>query len=415
MNASIDRAEFDGTGWRIIAACSLASAAGVVLLFFSFSLFVLPIMAELHVSRGQLGAVQALVVTGALGAPAIGWLTDRLGAARVYTACAVLVAAGEFAMARFAHSVTALAVSIAFIGFVGIGTSAVTVTRPVNAHFVRHRGKALGMVAAGVSISTILAPLPLQAALDLWGWRGAVIALGLTTLAIGVPAMLFLLPRSVGGAALPSRAEAGAADGLFLKTRAFWLITLSGVAVGAATSSFISQLSPMIQAEGVGPMTGALALSLFAAGQFFGRIGGGLMLDRLDPRRAAVAMLAFPGIGFALLLGFDHWPALALAASFLVGALSGAEVDIGAFFIARSFPIRRYSAIFGAMHGIGWLGNAAGVIGVGFIHDRYGSYAPAQAAALIAVLTGTGLIAAVRLSAVTMAGQAAAAREIPAV
>ena len=86
-------------------------------------------------------------------------------------------------------------------------------------------------------------------------------------------------------------------------------------------------------------------------------------------------------------------------------------MDIGAFFIARSFPIRRYSAIFGAMHGIGWLGNAAGVIGVGVIHDRYGSYAPAQGAALIAVLIGTALIAAVRMQSVPTIGREAPVRE----
>ncbi len=396
MNAEPD-SEWNATGWRIVLGCALASGAGVVLLFFSFSLFVLPIMGEFGITRGELGAVQALVVTGALGAPAIGWLADRYGAARAYAVSALAVAAGEITMALVAHSLAGLALSIGFVGFFGVGTTGVTTTRPVSEHFVRHRGKALGMVAAGVSVTTILAPPPLQAAMEAWGWQGAVIALALLTLAVGIPAMLFLVPRGAGDARTAARAGATPGDRSFLRTHRFWLLALSGVAVGAATSSFISQLSPMIQEEGVSAGTAAVALSLFAAGQLVGRIGGGVLLDRFDPRRIAVAMLLIPGAGFAVLLAADHMTAAALGAAFLIGALAGAELDIHGFFVARGFALSRYSSIYGALVGIGWLGNATGVIAVGALHDRFGSYAPAQLAALLAVIGGAALLAAVRL------------------
>ena len=56
-------------GWRIVLGCALASGSGIVLLFFTFNLFVLPLAAELGVTRGEIGTVQALIVTSALGAP----------------------------------------------------------------------------------------------------------------------------------------------------------------------------------------------------------------------------------------------------------------------------------------------------------------------------------------------------------
>lgn len=397
MSADQPAGEWTAAGWRIVLAGAVASGAGVVLLFFSFSLFVLPIMRELDVSRGELGAIQALVVTGALGAPVIGWLADRYGARLVYIGCALAVAGIEIAMALTAHSLTALAVSIALVGFFGVGTTALTTTRPVCAHFVRHRGQALGVVVAGVSLTTFLAPPPLQAVMDVWGWRGAVVALALVTLAVGVPAVAILLPRHVRAPRAAATSGSKAAAREFLKTRQFWLLALSGVMIGLATSGFVSQLSPMIQEEGLSPATAALGLSLFAAGQFAGRLGGGALLDRFDPRRTAIGLLVVPGSGFALLLATDHALPAALAAAFLIGLLQGGELDIGAFFIARSFPLPRYSAIYGAMHGIGWIGNAAGVIGVGLLHDRFGSYAPAQAAALAALIIGAILLAGVRV------------------
>ncbi len=69
-------------GWRIELACGLASATGIVLLFFSFNLFVLPIAKDLGVTRGTVGSIQALVVAGALGSPVIRHAIKRFSAER---------------------------------------------------------------------------------------------------------------------------------------------------------------------------------------------------------------------------------------------------------------------------------------------------------------------------------------------
>ena len=64
-------------GWRIVLGCAIASGTGIVLLFFTFNMMVLPLAAELGVSRGEIGSIQALVVTGALGSIVIGRAADR--------------------------------------------------------------------------------------------------------------------------------------------------------------------------------------------------------------------------------------------------------------------------------------------------------------------------------------------------
>ena len=56
-------------GWRILLGAALAAGTGVGMVFLNFSMFVLPLSQELGVSRGDLGSVQALIVTAALGAP----------------------------------------------------------------------------------------------------------------------------------------------------------------------------------------------------------------------------------------------------------------------------------------------------------------------------------------------------------
>ncbi|MGH6786068.1 MAG: MFS transporter [Novosphingobium sp.] len=378
-------------GWRIVLACSLASGTGVVLLFFSFSLFVLPITAELGMTRGEFGSVQALIVAGALGAPVIGWLTDRYGVRPVFVVCTLFIAAVELAMARFADGLAAMAAAVFLLGLVGVGTTALVTTRPVTAHFRRHRGKALGLVVAGVSIATILAPTPLQWLTDTYGWRSAIAALAAAEVAVGIPAMLLLLPSESGQAAPRRVGPRPAADRDFLRDRRFWLLAISGILIGAATSGFIGQLSPLAQEEGLNVAMAALALSLFAAGQLAGRVFGGVLLDAFEPRRVAMIAILLPGTGFALLLTTHGMPAATLLAAALIGVLAGAELDIGAYFISRLFALTQYSTIYGAMAALGWIGNAAGVIGIGLLHDRFGSYASAEVLACALLVLGAGM------------------------
>lgn len=382
-------------GWRIILACALASGTGVVLLFFSFSLFLLPVMAELKVTRGEFGTAQAMVVAGALGAPVIGWLTDRYGFRTIYVATGLIVIALELYLAFAVDSLVSLAGCVALLGFFGIGTTALTATRPITAHFRKHRGKALGLVVAGTSLATILVPGPLQAIMAVYGWRWAVSSFAVLLLVIGMPAVLLLLPRHLGGPELRAVSN-GATTYPYWRDASFWFLGVAGVFVGAATSGFVGQLSPMIQEEGVSAATAALGLSIFAVGQLVGRVGGGMLLDNYPPRRVAILATLVPGTGFLLLYLVSGSMLGALFAAFMIGLLAGLELDVAAYFVSRLFPLTQYSSIYGALQGIGWIGNAIGVIGVGLLHDRSGSYASAQMIALLCLIVAAGLFFQIR-------------------
>ena len=384
-------------GWRIVLACALASGTGVVLLFFTISLFLLPLAEELNVSRGELGAIQALIITAALGSPVIGRMTDRFGFRPVFYACTAAVVAIELGVALFVASLPALAISIALIGFFGVGSTAVAVTRPVSAHFRQYRGTALGLVAVGVSVTTMIVPPLLQWVIDTWTWRAGFVALAGLSVAVGVPAVALLLPAGAARGQGGGRQSANPGDRSFLRSGDFWLMAASNMAMSMATAGAISQMSPMIQEEGIAAGTAALALSLYAAGQFAGRLGGGWLLDRFEPRRVAVLLTILPGTGFLLLYGAEGLVPAALFAATMIGLQQGAELDIFAYFTARRFPVERYGTIYGALIGLGWIGNALGIVGIGLLHDRFGSYDAAQLIGAFALLVGALLLVPLRL------------------
>ncbi len=383
-------------GWRIVLGCALASGSGIVLLFFTFNLFVLPLAAELGVTRGEIGTIQALIVTGALGAPVIGRAADIWGFKPVYLACTGLLVCGEVISALFASTLTHMAITVALLGFIGVGSTAVVTTRPVNAHFTRYRGRALGLVAVGVSITAFIAPLLLQPVIESYGWRGGFLALAAFAVLLGMPAAALIVPASASRAHIASKGAAKP-DWTFLTDRDFVLMALAIVAMGMATAGFVGQLSPIIQDEGFGPEIGALAVSVFAAGQFFGRLGGGWLLDTFRPQTVAVVLTIVPGCGFLLLAMTEQMQGAAILAAGMIGLQQGAELDLFAYFVARRFAIARYGTIYGALNGVSWIGNGIGIAGVGLLHDRLGSYTLAQGLGMAALIVGAVLIGFIRL------------------
>lgn len=385
-------------GWKIVLGCALGSGTGVVLLFFTFSIFILPIIAEFGGTRGDLAKVQALVVAGALGSPVIGWAVDRLGFKPVFMVCMLCVILLELWIGLFAGSMFSLACAIFLISLIGVGTTALTVTRPVNAWFDKSRGMALGAAATGSAIATIIVPPILETIVAAYGWRFGFITLAGCAMCIGLPAVWLLVegePPARPALSSPERGNPG--DWGFLRTPDFWLMSVSLMAMGAAGAGFIGQMSPMIQQEGLSAAAAALALSSFAAGQVTGRLSGGWCLDRFDPRRIAVILNIVPAVGFITLWAVQGSMPLALFAAFLIGFQQGAEIDVFAYFTARRFGLANYGAVYGAMHGLSWIGNATGVIMVGRLHDGFGDYAVAQIAGAIVLAAGALLILAIRL------------------
>lgn len=388
-------------GWRIVLACAIANGTGISLVFYVFSMFLIPMSAEMGMTRSETSLIQALVVTAALGAPIIGRLTDLWGFRTVYLTCALVLALTGIVQGTLVSDPWMLGVTVAVSALFGSGVSGITLTRPINAHFDQFRGRALGLVGIGVSITAVLVPPVLHEIIVTFGWRAGFISLSMIGLCIGIPAALLLMPREAAVARVERvPGQSRKTDWSFLGNRDFWLLAASNALINVATAGAVSQMSPMIQDEGLSAGTAALAVSVYAAGQFVGKLGGGWLLDHFEPRRVSSLMILVPASGFAVLLAGDGMVLPVLAAVGMIGLLHGADIDIFAFFSARRFGIERYGAAFGAVSAIGWVGTVCGILIFGSSFDRFGSYAPAQILALVLLALGATLFLPLRLPAI---------------
>lgn len=384
-------------GWRIVLACAVANGTGIALLFYTFSMFLIPMTADLGIARSDAGLIQSLIVTAVLGAPVIGRLTDLFGFRAVYVTCSLILAGVGLAQALWVSGFWSLAATILIAGFVGGGSSSVVLTQPVNAHFRKFRGRALGLVGIGVSLTTILVPPLLQLVIaENWRW-GFLMLAGLSGL-IGLPAVLLLMPRQIGNRPVKTLRTGLPHDWRFLRVRDFWLLALANMVAGITTGGAISQLAPMIAERGLSAATAAWGVSAFAAGQFVGKLGGGYLLDRFEPRLMAILMTLIPSLGFVVFSAADPGLApLVLAACAMIGALSGADVDIYAYFVARRFGLASYGSVFGALHGLGWIGAVAGITLFSSTFTQTGSYAFAQYVSMALLLTAALMLIPVKL------------------
>ena len=69
--------------------------------------------------------------------------------------------------------------------------------------FTRRRGLAAGIASAGIGAGTLIVPLLAAAAIAAWQWRGAMTALAIGTVALGLTAAL-LLKRAPAAPSAPT-------------------------------------------------------------------------------------------------------------------------------------------------------------------------------------------------------------------
>jgi MFS family permease len=377
-------------GWRQLLAAMIASATGMPLYYAVFSLFSLGMLDEFKATRGELANVQALLIVGALVAPSLGRAFDRYGFRRVYTLGTLAIMMAHLAMATQVNSLTGFAVMAFIYGSAGLCSGPLAYTSLIASWFDKARGLALGLAAIGVALMALIASPLLAELIAFEGWRSGYFALAALGGLVGVPLVLALardVPRGDNTAGVESSVPV---DQSHFRDPAFWRLVFAHIAMAIPGAGLLSQLSPLIQDEGIGPKTAALAVAAYSVGQVTGRIVAGWFLDRSDPRAVAIFFTAVPAIGLVMLSVTALPVALAIAAAAMVGIQQGAEIDLFAFFTARRFGVARYGRVYGGIIAAGWIGNAIGILGFGWMYVALGSYAVPEA-------IGAILIAGVRL------------------
>lgn len=174
-------------GWVVVggAFMSLAVIFGVA---YSFAAFFASFAAEFDAHRADVSLVFGLcgLIYFVLGAGA-GILADRFGPRAVCSVGVLFIAGGLFATS-FAGAMTDIYLAYGVGIGIGVGLVYAPAIASVQPWFTRRRGLAGGIASAGIGAGTVVLPLIAAAAIAALDWRGALRALAVGVLVVGLAA-----------------------------------------------------------------------------------------------------------------------------------------------------------------------------------------------------------------------------------
>lgn len=367
-------------GWRVAGASFVGMGVGAGLYQYVSSLFIAPLEDAFGWSRGEIAGAAAIGLLGALSAPLIGYIADRVGALRVAVACMVVVALAYIGLASMTGELWQFMACVSLLALAAPGSASLVFSRAVNGWFDKSRGLALGVMASGLSIATFALTPVLRDIIAEEGFRAGYLTLAGIAGGLGVLVVLAgLRSGPIGSSA--SVDSTIAPEGVLLrdaiKMRAFWLLAIIMVLVNAASTGVLTQIAPLLGSKGLSGPPIATLVSVYALSVLAGRLGVGILFDRVEAKWVSAIVTLAAMIGFLLLLHASPTLAFAAFCVLLIGLMQGAEADVLAYFIARLFGLRAYNTIYGVFFTISIFGSAIGIFGYGMLFDLTQSYSVA--------------------------------------
>jgi MFS family permease len=408
-------------GWVVLAAAFVVITMSIGTLF-TLGVFLKPIEDGMGWSRSGIGAIGLFnwVVMGA-GGVVSGFVSDRAGTRRVVLVGAGLLVAG---LLLSSHVQQMWHLYVTFGLLVGAGVSAFYVPLTVLAikWFESRRAMAAAVVSAGNGLGILtLAPLT-RWLINEYDWRVAFFVLGVLALVAVVPCALLLKGPSAGGGQAftslgfssagaqtwpphspsggqpawpphshsgghssssqtwpphsPGGGQLGAVLGsarLPWRTWPFWTIALTHFCCCAAHSGPLFHLVTHAMDQGVARMTAATILGASGFTSIFGRIGTGIVADRVGAKRTLLVALAFQAVLIFLYLFATGTVAL-YAISLAFGVAYGGAMPLYPVVTREYFGERVMGTAYGAVFFISCIGMGLGSYAGGAIHDLLGTY-----------------------------------------
>ncbi|MFZ7126065.1 MAG: MFS transporter [Desulfobacterales bacterium] len=394
-------------GWWVVAATSLVGLWAAGTFFYSFTAFFNPIVREFGWSYTATSIAAALrSIEGGLASPIVGFAADRFGSRRLLIAGGILSGAGFILFSRID---TLWEFYFIFI-FISIGVSLLmpipgwTVTAN---WFVKKRSIALGILTSSTGVGGILI-YGINLLIDTYGWRSALVAIGLGFWVIVIPCACLVRQRPDEMNLLPDgdppnrstpiapHRSAVSVEGFtlseVLKTKAFWTLTLiSTVSAGAYHGALVHIMPHFLSIE-LDRKTSSLIASLLIVVGIFGRFGFGWLNGRIEGRKLLAFGLVLQAFGSLLLIWADSfWEAMLVVATF--GPGSGGLITLRVVLQADYFGLKAFGSVQGLIMALMVVGFMAGPVLTGLAYDVFHSYSHAWQimAILLAVMIPVAL------------------------
>jgi MFS family permease len=386
-------------GWRVVAVCFVVAAFAWGLGLFGSSVY----LQAVTVAHGWAVAEVASAITlfflvSAAVQRVVGRSIDRWGPRPVLSLGTVSIATGVALIGQ----VSAPWQLYPCFALVGIGWSALSTTgisATVAPWFERHQGRSITLAIMGASVGAIAGVPLLLASLGRFGLGAGLAIAALVATAVLLPLIGWVL-RFRGPADLGLRrdgdapASGDAAPPLLhppVATAASRRVLLWSAAAGFALGltvqiGFITHhlalAEPALGAAGAGLLISATGVTAFG-----GRLVLARIVDRVEPRRLAMAIMLMQTGALAAIALFPS-PAVLVGASLVYGYGIGHVTTLGPVVVRREFGALAFGATYGSAATVIQLVSALGPAIFGVLRDSFGGYGLVLGAASLCTALG---------------------------
>jgi MFS family permease len=394
-----------GKAWWVAAGCALASTFGLMpLLVGALPTLAVEIERDTGWARGAiLGAIGVVVLMGAFLGPYFGKLVDQQGARRWIMISQLGSGLGLIGMSFVGSSLGAFYAMICFAGAMAVGASPVSYSKVLVPWFDKKRGIALGLSAVGVGISAIGLPLITAVIAEGQGWQNTLALYGLCSILLAIPIQWFLIRDFPQSAAPGETIYADPGEGFVKAFKETWrdyphfkIIILLFVIMGMAHAGIVLNMVPMQEDNGMSKAMAAGTQSALGIALIFGRLIGGILLDKFNSAKPLLAGV-IPALTGIAMLAFVTDVYLVYLAAILIGLGSGIENDAIPYLVSRYFPQEHFAKLSAAVQSTSAFALALGPGIAAATHDATGDYK-------LACLISAGLLGVVCLLVLTLPG-----------
>jgi MFS family permease len=383
----------------VVFATMVGLATGVASInLFAIGIFQGPITAEFGWSQTEYAVVTLIgTIVTVVSSLYIGKLFDRQGVRRWAIIGIILFAFALISLYWLTPNLLHFYAVFALIPIIGAGTSSIAYSRVVAAWFDRRRGQAFGAALAGIGIGGAVLSSVSQFLIDAVGWRGAYAGLGILTLLVTLPIVLWKLrdtPSEVGlglDGRVPGESEDASSETSVAQSGEpvrigytatesrrfprFWWMFAAFLLLAFAIGGVLIPLVPILRARGIDPAQAAAVQGALGLALIVGRAFAGFLMDRYFAPYVAASILIFPIIG-VVLLALDASSTTALVAAVCIGLAAGAELDVIAVLITRYFGNVAYAEYYGWQYAAWTFGSGTAVIATNRAFDVLGTHTP---------------------------------------
>ncbi|NIB38499.1 MFS transporter [Pseudomaricurvus alkylphenolicus] len=359
-------------GYGPLLAATIGTMCGLLTITnYSQGFFVGPVTADLGWTPPQffLGFTVMMCV-GLISGPLVGSLAGKYGIRLLGIAGLVGHALAYWMISLNNGSLFLWYASFSLLAVLGAGSLPIIWTSVLNGYFVKHRGKAIGIIMAGTGMGAFILPPIVEFFIENYGWRVAYRAIGTGALCVSLPIVLALFREKTALEAQTSHGSDVGARGMTraqaLRTLRFWMLGAVLFVTVFVIVGLLSNFERIMSAKGFERNTIAVIAAAMGLAVIVGRLLVGVLIDKFWAPGIAALFFLMPVFGVLLIQFGDVSFSAGLAVGIAVGLAAGAELDLLAYLTGKYFGSAHYPEIFGTIF-------AFFTVGAGLAPSFYGA------------------------------------------